>query len=86
VEESFEMKKKPELKVLKILAEIQNPNKRIDSIVWEIFKLSEEKVRSALQVEGLGHQSYKIVEKQVHEYVERIQEDVLRLIKEKYEA
>ena len=75
--------KKSELKILKILAEIQNPDKRVEDVAFELFKLGEEKAANMAAANGAALTGDH-VERHIKEYMEHVQVQIDKLLKKEY--
>ena len=77
------MSKNAEREVLKILAEIQNPDKRVADVAFELFKLGEEKAfeRAAGDKSAVHGDD---VRKYVKEYMNHVHVQLDKLLDKEY--
>jgi len=74
---------KNELKVLKILAEVQNPDKRVADVAYELFKLGEEKATNMAAAEKTSL-SGDHVKRHIGEYMKHVHAQIDKLLAKEY--
>lgn len=75
--------KKNEIKVLKILAEIQNPDKRVADVAYELFKLGEEKAANMAAAEKTSLDGDH-VKRHIDEYMKHVHTQIDKLLEKEY--
>jgi hypothetical protein len=73
--------KKNELKVLQILAEIQNPDKRVEDVAFELFKLGEEKAVERADGQAVHGDEVK---KHIDNYMKHVHAQIDKLLQKEY--
>lgn len=77
------MKNKNELKILKILAEIQDPDKRVADVAFELFKLGEEKAMDRASGQAVNGDDVK---KYIDNYMSHVHTQIDKLLEKEYNS
>jgi len=73
--------KNSEREVLQILAEIRNPDKRVEDVAFEVFKLGEEKAMDRASGQAVHGDEVK---KYIDEYMKHVHAQIDKLLAKEY--
>ena len=73
--------KNAEREVLQILAEIQNPDKRVEAVAFELFKLGEEKAMDRANGQAVSGDEVK---KYIDNYMSHVHAQIDKLLEKEY--
>lgn len=74
--------KNKERQIQTILAEIRNPDKRVEDVAWELFKMGEEKAFDRAKDKSAVHGDD--IKKYLDQYMEQVHDKIDQLLEKEY--